>query len=293
MRRDVPRRLFRGRDMAVIAEQARRALGDDAVMLATRTTRQGAAVGIECVAASAAEVERFQRMLAGTLPEPVAGEGTTVVAVVGPTGAGKTTTLAKLAVHPEAFGTRRVALATLDTYRAGAVAQLETYAHVAKLPLEVVYDVADAEQALARQRRADVLLVDTPGRGPRGVAGEPADAWRAALDALAPDEVHLVLPATIRPDVAEAMRERFDAQAVAAGGRPISHLVLTKLDECPGEEGVTELAARLALPVRWVADGQEIPSDLAPGAPRLVRALGAFGGMPAEDAAFPLGGLPA
>jgi flagellar biosynthesis protein FlhF len=183
---------------------------------------------------------------------------------VGPTGAGKTTTAIKLAVHPDMLGTApHVGFITLDTYRAGAVAQLETYAQVAGIPLEVVYEAADVAPALARLADCDVVIVDTPGRGPK----EDGDGeWRAVLDALAPDEVHLVMPATMRADVAEAVRDTVGA----------SHLVITKLDEVPGESGVTELAARIDLPVRWVADGQAIPADLAAGVPRLIHALGAM-----------------
>jgi flagellar biosynthesis protein FlhF len=108
-----------------------------------------------------------------------------------------------------------------------------------------------------------VVVVDTPGRGPRA---QDLDEWRALLDALAPDEVHLVMPATIRSDVAEAVRDAMDGA---------THLALTKLDEVPNESGVADLASGLGLPVRWVADGQTIPADLAAGVPRLVRALGA------------------
>ena len=287
MRRDVTRRLFRGRDLAVVAEQARRAFGDDVVLLNTVSSRDGDGPVIEVVAAPGDEVERFRRTVEGRRPDGAAPErpasgAPRVIALVGPTGAGKTTTLAKLAIHREAFGPRRTALVTLDTYRAGAVAQLETYAHVARLPFDVVYDVADATRARERLREAEVILVDTPGRGPKGVAGDDPESWRAALDALAPDEVHLVLPATIRPDIAEAVRERFDA---LPSTHAITHCVLTKLDEVPGEEGVSELAARLALPVRWVTDGQEIPVDLVPGPARLVEALGAFAGVPSRAGA--------
>jgi flagellar biosynthesis protein FlhF len=203
------------------------------------------------------------------------------VALVGPTGAGKTTSAVKLSLNDAAFGDRRVGLITLDTYRAGAVAQLETYAEVARLPMEVVYDAADVPGAIARLSRCDVVVVDTPGRGPR--TGDDDAPWRALLAALAPDEVHLVIPATMRPDLAEGLRDRLDALLAETAHEgaigAVTHALLTKLDEVPDEDGVPDLAARLGLPVRWVGDGQEIPADLAPGAARLIAALGRFVGV--------------
>lgn len=280
MRRDVPRRLFRGRELAAVSAQARAALGDDALVLRTSSHKANGVSLIEIVAASAHEVSRFQARLTPESSSPRqrgpalgarpagrgddgAGAPPLVLALVGPTGAGKTTTAVKLAVNPEALGQRKVGLVTLDTYRAGAVAQLETYARVAGLPMEVAYEPRDVAPALARLADRDVVIVDTPGRGPKAGDGE----WRAMLAALAPDEVHLVMPATMRPDLAEAMRDALDGEA--------THLLLTKLDEVPNDTGVADLAARLDLPVRWVADGQTIPTDLAPGVPRLMQALGA------------------
>ncbi|AHG87742.1 GTP-binding signal recognition particle SRP54 G- domain-containing protein [Gemmatirosa kalamazoonensis] len=261
MRRDVTRRIFRGRDLVAVSAQARAAFGDDAVVLRTSSLQVGAASAIEIVAAPHRDVERFRARMT---PKP---ERPSVIAFVGPTGAGKTTTAVKAALHPDAFGDRRVGFVTLDTYRAGAVAQLETYAQVAGVPLEVAYEPADVAPALARLADRDVVIVDTPGRGPK--AGDAAE-WRALLDAIAPDEVHLVVPATVRRDVAEAVRDAMEHA---------THAVLTKLDEVPEESGVADLAAALDLPVRWVTDGQSIPTDLAAGVPRLVRALGVRGGI--------------
>jgi flagellar biosynthesis protein FlhF len=311
MRRDVARRRFRGRELAVVSAQARAALGDDAVVLRTSTVRVGQTSMIEIVAASGSDVERFRaRLTPGPMPgvapstssfranarnpDAQTGDGSSlpshrgssrslgvtgedaaaprsrplVIALVGPTGAGKTTTAVKIALHADALGGRKVGFVTLDTYRAGAVAQLETYAGVAGIPFEVVYETRDVAPALARLADCDVVIVDTPGRGPKS-AGD--DEWRALLDAFAPDEVHLVMPGTVRADVAEAVRD-----AMELGGARIAptHALLTKLDEVPGELGVAELAARLDLPVRWVADGQAIPTDLAAGVPRLLEALG-------------------
>ena len=285
MRRDVVRRLVRGRDLAAVAVRAREAFGEEAVVLGTRVLRRGRDPLVEVVAAAASDVERFERRLTAA-PLPTAPGRPTVVALVGPSGAGKTTTVAKLAVGAAAFAARRVGLLTLDTWRAGAVAQLDAYATVAALPLEVAYDARDAAQGLARLTGSgcDVVLVDTPGRGPRDGAAGADDDWRAMLAALAPDEVHLTLPATLRERVADAVRERHEPLGV-------THALLTQLDEAPDEEGVTELAARLALPVRWVSDGQAVPHDLHPGVPRLLQTLGGFAGV--LPAPAPARGTPA
>lgn len=289
MRRDVERRTFRGPELAVVGVQARRALGEDAVILGTRVLRAGGETIVEALAASSDDVQRFVRRTTaapierGARDDADAQRATRdaqrplVVALVGPTGAGKTTSAIKLALNAHAFGAERVGLVTLDTYRAGAVAQLETYAEVARLPMEVVYDAADVQGALARLSRCDVVIVDTPGRGPR--TSDDDAPWRALLAALAPDEVHLVIPATMRTELAEGLRDRLDALLGAASDpRGVTHALLTKLDEVPDDDGVAALAAQLDLPVRWVAEGQDIPADLAPGAPRLLSALGRFAG---------------
>ena len=277
MRRDVDRQTFRGPELSVVGARARRELGDDAVILGTRVLRAGGETIVEVLAASSSDVSRFTRRVTAEpmerrdpdAPRPL------VVALVGPTGAGKTTSAIKLALNAHAFGTQRVGLITLDTYRAGAVAQLETYAEVARLPMEVVYDAADVAGALARLAHCDVVIVDTPGRGPR--TSDDDAPWRALLAALAPDEIHLVIPATMRTELAEGLRDRLDALLAAQSDpRGVTHALITKLDEVPDDDGVAALAAQLDLPVRWVAEGQDIPADLAPGAPRLLAALGRF-----------------
>src|SRR5687768_10633961 len=100
MRRDVPRRVFRGADLASVSARAHAALGADVVILATRTLRPGV---IEVVAAEANDVARFERRLTPGPTLPERGGRPRVVALVGPTGAGKTTTAVKLAVHPDAY----------------------------------------------------------------------------------------------------------------------------------------------------------------------------------------------
>src|SRR5690606_15288896 len=138
------------------------------------------------IAVRGEDVERFRdRIDAGPLPGvPLAQDGAPtarplIVALVGPTGSGKTTTAAKLALSPHAFGSRKVGLITLDPFRVGGVEQLRTYADIAGLPLEVIYNAREIPAALARLSRCEVIVVDTPGRGPRAVAEELE--WREIL----------------------------------------------------------------------------------------------------------------
>jgi flagellar biosynthesis protein FlhF len=195
-----------------------------------------------------------------------------VVALVGPTGAGKTTTIAKLANHPQAFGGQRVGMLCLDTYRIGGVEQSRQYAELAKLPFEVVWEAKDIARAMRRMRDCAVVLVDTPGRGPRAAADLRETQER--LLAIMPDEVHLVLPAGLQRSLAR----RVVSVHLPLG---VTHLLATKLDEYPDERGLFELARQFGLPMRWITDGQEVPRDLqvAPQTPgvRMSAALVAEG----------------
>lgn len=278
---------FRGTDLQAVFEQARLALGEDAMVVRTSVERDGARSAVEVVAASAQEIQQLRGRLAAAaprLPRSVGGRGASgpfILALVGPTGAGKTTTTAKLAVHPEAFGAQRVGVIALDTYRVGALEQLQTYAEIARLPLEIVYDAREVTGAIRRLFDCDVVLVDTPGRGPR--SAQHNAEWRELLRLISPDEVHLVVPASIRVDVALAARESFAPFGV-------THMLLSKLDEVPGQVGVADLAFELDLPARWVTDGQDVPSDLKPAASRILATLGM---RPAMAGAASTGAIPA
>jgi flagellar biosynthesis protein FlhF len=299
--------VFRGADMATVSKLARDAFGDEAMIIRTASRRMAdGSSAVEIVAADANDVDALRRRLsASPLPEPssatragapratllsrattigmraVNGERAApapppaprpfVLALVGPTGAGKTTTLAKLAAHAEAFGGWKVGAITIDTYRVGALEQLQLYAEVAGFPVEVVYDAREVDAAIARLAHCDVILVDTPGRaGARARAGEAAELdlrWRTLLRTVRPDETHLVLAAGTRVDVAAAAQEEYEPLGV-------THLLLTKLDEVPEDAGLADLAVWLNLPARWVADGQEVPLDLRPGPQRIMASLG-------------------
>lgn len=256
---------FQGRDVASVHTLARQALGDDAMILETRTL-DGSTRGIEIVAASAEDLDALVGLVRPTRPGTlVRAFGVTrprVVALVGPTGAGKTTTIAKLATHADAFGLQHVGLLTLDTHRAAGYEQLQAYADAAGLACAIAYDAGEVQQAMRRLNACDVILVDTAGRGP--AARQLQQDARQLLAVLRPDEVHLVVPATIRHDLLAGIR------AAHAPMRP-THAILTKLDEVPSDRMLGALAHGLQLPMQWVTDGQNVPTDLrTAGAPILV-----------------------
>jgi flagellar biosynthesis protein FlhF len=271
---------FRGADFAQVSARARRTLGEDAMILHTRTVRDDGVPRVEVLAATSGTLDHVkERLTSAPMPTPLrkANGRPYVIALVGPTGAGKTTTAAKLAVRPGTFGIGRPGLITIDTYRVGGMDQLATYADLANVPFDVIYEAKEIGDALARLRDCDVIIVDTPGRSP--AAADTTDRWRTLLDAIAPDEVHLVLPATMRLDLALGAERAYRTSNTHMGA---THVMLSKLDEVPSERGVTDLALSLGLPARWITDGQDVPADLYPAVPRLLRSLGL--GVDADDA---------
>ena len=175
-----------------------------------------------------------------------------VVMLVGPTGAGKTTTIAKLAARAALVDHRRVAIVTLDNYRVGGIDQIRTFADLIGVPLHVGESAAALHALLAVTRDDDLVLVDTAGRSPRDAAAIDELA-RYARDA--DIETHLVAPAAIAPAQLDALVARYRALAPA-------RLLFTKLDEVERAGELVAAPPRLALPITWVAIGQAVPEDL-------------------------------
>jgi flagellar biosynthesis protein FlhF len=257
---------FRGRELPAVIRHVRRALGDDAMIVRTHVLRRTGGNVVEVVAADPEKLEAFRRSLDGGLAAARRARsrrriGPYVIALVGPPGAGKTTSAVKLALHPEGVGNRSVGLLTLDTYRVGGVEELQTYAEIADMPLEVIYHAREVPAAIERLRDREVVIVDTPGRW------TDDGNWTASLAAIDADEIHLVVPAGLRHEVAVDLARRFESANV-------THILISKLDETPGDLGLAQMAEALELPSRWVSDGFEIPGALATAAPRILGSLG-------------------
>jgi flagellar biosynthesis protein FlhF len=176
-----------------------------------------------------------------------------LAALVGPTGVGKTTTIAKLAAHYRLKEKRRVGLITVDTYRIGAVEQLRTYADIIDLPMLVVSTPREMREAVGRMDGLDLILMDTAGRSPRDEVR--IQELRAFLTEAEADEVHLVLSAVTGGRGLEQTAERFAGVGTTA-------LLLTKLDEATGLGNILPVLRSSKLPLSYLTDGQNVPDDI-------------------------------
>lgn len=175
------------------------------------------------------------------------------LALVGPTGVGKTTTLAKLAAAFLAAGSGSLALITIDTYRIAAVEQLKVYGEIMRVPVEVVISPAHLQAALEKHRERDLILIDTAGRSPRDMISIEELASFLAVDAAV--EKHLVLSAVARENELLETVERF---------RPvgIDRTIFTKIDECGSLGALLNVQIRNPAPLSCLTNGQRVPEDL-------------------------------
>lgn len=187
-------------------------------------------------------------------------QGQRQIALIGPTGVGKTTTVAKLAAAATAAGSR-VALVTIDTFRIAAVEQLKVYGEIMNLPVEVIFRPDQLPQVLEQHRDKDLILIDTAGRSPRDRSR--IDELSEFLGEESGIENWLVLSAHSYDKQLQQVVESFSRV-------PIASLVFTKLDECESWGALLNLPTRTALPLACLTNGQQVPEDLLLAQPQLV-----------------------
>lgn len=178
--------------------------------------------------------------------------------MVGPTGVGKTTTIAKLAANYRLKEKRRVGLITVDTYRVAAVEQLRTYANIIDLPMQVVYTPKEMNEAVRRMAGMDLVLIDTAGRSPKDEIR--LQELKAFLKEASAHEVHLVLSSGAASRTLEQTAERFAAVGTTA-------LILTKLDEANGLGNLVPVLRSSRLPLSYLTNGQNVPDDIEVAVP--------------------------
>ncbi len=191
---------------------------------------------------------------AGKITETTDGRPRTI-ALVGPTGVGKTTTIAKLAATFKLKQKKKVGLITMDTYRIAAVDQLRTYAQIIGVDLQVASSSAELTAALQKTRDCDVVLIDTAGRSQKD---DPKLGQLSGFLATAnPHEVHLVLSSTSSEAVMLDIAERFSQISY-------DRLIFTKLDEAVSYGVLLNVAKTINKQLSYLTTGQEVPHQIEP-----------------------------
>lgn len=195
------------------------------------------------------------RLLAPFQPTRLIPGQRKVAALVGPTGVGKTTTLAKLAAHFALVQGQKVGLITADSFRIAAIEQLRVYGDILGIPLHAVDSPPEMALALQQTADCDVVLVDTGGRNHKDP--ERMAELKETLAVLRPDEIHLVVSLTANPRDAYELLEYY-------GPLGVNRLLFTKVDEasCPGL--MINMRRRCPYPVGYITCGQSVPDDIMP-----------------------------
>jgi len=176
-----------------------------------------------------------------------------IIALVGPTGVGKTTTTAKLAAMYALNRGNKVALITMDIFRVGAVEQLKTYSRIMGIPLEVASTPKELEKAVEKHSACDLIFIDTAGRSHKDK--EKLDEMKSFLDQKIQMEVYLCLSATTKDRELEEILNRFRIFQV-------SKVVFTKIDECESFGNMVNLLMKDNLQIAYFTTGQRVPEDI-------------------------------
>lgn len=177
------------------------------------------------------------------------------LALVGPTGVGKTTTVAKLAATFKLRQKKNVGLITIDTYRIAAVDQLKTYADIIGLPLRVVTSPQEMKQAVSNFAGCDTVLIDTAGRSQRD--DEKIDHLGQFMEVARPDQIHLVLSSTCSQKVMMEAADRFMKVRY-------DRIIFTKLDEAVSFGVLLNVVRKVNKQLSFLTTGQEVPHQIEP-----------------------------
>lgn len=201
--------------------------------------------------------EQLEKMI--PLAGPIKRTKTTgphVIVLIGPTGVGKTTTIAKLAANLKLREKRKVGLITIDTFRIAAIEQLKRYADIIGAPLKVVGSPEDICEAIAALGDCEYVLIDTAGRSPNDTL--KLNELKRFITLAEPDEVHLVLSTTSSESCVEMALERF-------GDVRVDKLIFTKLDEAAQLGVMLNVVRKVNKGLAYITTGQDVPDDIEVG----------------------------
>lgn len=199
-------------------------------------------------------IDELLRRLPSTIPPPHRNSHEpNIIALVGPTGVGKTTTIAKLAAKLRLQQGRSVALVTADTYRVAAVDQLRQYANLFDTQLEIAGTAVQMKEAIALCAHVDTVLIDTAGRSAED--GDRIQETADILGAANPSQTHLVLSAATSMTAARRAVECFSRTR-------FDRVIITKLDEIVTIGEIVSTLCEIDTPISWFTDGQDVASHI-------------------------------
>ncbi|ATD54650.1 flagellar biosynthesis protein FlhF [Clostridium chauvoei] len=175
------------------------------------------------------------------------------VVLIGPTGVGKTTTIAKLAGRLSLVENKKVGLITIDTYRIGAVEQLKTYAEIMNIPFKVVITLKEMETAIEELKDCDVVLIDTTGRSSKN--SMQLSELRAYINKVESDDIALVISSTTK---------NRDLEVILNGYKDIGYnkIIITKLDETIAYGSIYNIIKKSNTKLAYITTGQNVPDDI-------------------------------
>lgn len=175
------------------------------------------------------------------------------VVLVGPTGVGKTTTIAKLAGRLALVDKKNIGLITVDTYRIGAIEQLKTYAEIMNIPFCVVITAKEMESAIESMKDCDVILIDTTGRSSKNTM--QISELRTFIEKVQPDIVNMVVSATTKNKDIKTILEGYS-------GLNYNNIIITKLDETISYGCLYNISRLSNKPISFITVGQNVPDDI-------------------------------
>ena len=178
-----------------------------------------------------------------------------IVFFMGPTGVGKTTTIAKLSSKLTLEDNKKIAILTADTYRIAAVEQIKTYANILSMPIEVIYETTDLDKIISKYKKYDYIMVDTAGRSHK--SKDQFDDLKKLFKAFSKYNVlsYLVLSATTKYK---------DLKRITSLYEDIDEysLIFTKLDETDAVGNILNIRLETGMSLSYVSYGQNVPDDI-------------------------------